>query len=82
LPVFRSEKASSLRRSLEKALLKLKAAGQRPFERRKIEREISRPRDELRGVKGQKQRAMDEPEGDGRKSFPSRTTRGSTSTSG
>ena len=34
MPVFRSEKAASLRRSLKRALLKLKGAGQRAFERR------------------------------------------------
>lgn len=54
MPVFRSEKASSLGRSIKKALLKLKGAGQRTSEQRKIEKEISWLRDELRAVKAQK----------------------------
>ena len=40
MPVFRSEKASSLRRCLKKSLLKLKGAGQRAFERKDREGDL------------------------------------------
>ena len=62
MPVFRSEKASSFGRSIKKTLLNLKGlvSDARPgirlraSEQRRIEKDISRLRDELRAVKGQK----------------------------